>query len=461
MTDVSTTKTKDPVGAALADRLLRRLFPICRSITGPGLRQSLGILAEELPLAVGEVPSGEQVFDWIVPDEWSIRDAYIAAPDGRRVIDFNESNLHVVSYSEPVAAEMSFEELRPHLHTLPDLPDAIPYRTSYYKRAWGFCLSQRQLDAMDRNLTYTVRIDSTLSPGRLNYGETYLPGTSGREYLISTYLCHPSLANDNLSGPIATVLLYKRLAALPNRRHAYRFVFVPETIGAIAYMSRNAGALRSSDGGFVVTTCGGPGPLGYKETFLGDHVIDRAIRVAFRDKNVEPVHYPFKPDGSDERQYSAPGFRIPVATVTKDKYHEYPYYHTSLDDLSFVTGSQIAASVDIYWDVLSMLERDERFAAGHGGGEVQLGRRGLYPSMGGAINQFAAGAAQTDDVSTQVDRMTWVLFLADGEHTLLDVAERSGHGFEVLCSTYDVLRDAGVIAPVETQTTLTNEGDQA
>lgn len=429
----------------IADRLLKRLFPICRSITGPGLRQSLEILGDEIPLNIRSVASGEQVFDWTIPDEWTIRDAYVANSKGERVIDFNSNNLHVVNYSVPIDACMTFEELRPHLHTLPSQPDAIPYRTSYYKRTWGFCLAQRQFDVLDRDDTYTVVIDSDLSPGELNYAEARLEGTSGREYLFSTYLCHPSMANDNLSGPITAVLLYKALEKM-DRHHTYRFVFVPETIGAIAYLARNAEEMRRIHGGFVLTTCGGTGAFGYKETFQGDHMIDRAIRQVFCDRGIDPIHYPFRPDGSDERQYSSPGFRIPVATITKDKYYEYDEYHTSLDDLSFVNGAQISESAELYKEVLAILESARTFTSRIPNGEVQLGRRGLYPSMGGGINQPAADNAANDRaVGDEVDRITWLMFLADGKHSLDDVASKSGYPLTALQYTLDKLIEADLI----------------
>lgn len=408
-----------------SDELFQYLFPITRSITGNGFRESIGIIKEKIPdLQIHEIPSGTKVYDWTIPKEWNIRDAYIGDKTGRRIVAFKKCNVHVMSYSIPVNKKMKFSELKNHLHTLPDLPDAIPYRTSYYKENWGFCLSHNQFNELDENTEYEVYIDSDLQDGSLTYADVVIGGEQdGKEYILSTYLCHPSLANDNLSGPILTTLLYNELK---NKKllNKYRFIFIPETIGAIAYLRQNEAAMKNSAGGFVITTVAGPGTLGYKETFLGNHYIDRLVRETFRENGIEFKQYPFVPDGSDERQYSSPGFRIPVGTICKDKYYEYKYYHTSLDNLDFVKSEYLLETLEIYLSVIEKIEIDAVYLSKNPNCEVQLGKRGLYPETGGAINQSAAG--NTQKRYTEIDVITWFLFLADGENSLLDMSEKTG-----------------------------------
>ena len=434
-----------------ADRLLRRLFPICRSLTGDGVRETLAILKDFAAFDVHEVPSGTVCYDWTVPEEWSIRDAYIATLSGERIVDFRESNLHVVSYSTPIDAVLSFEELEGHLYTLPSLPDAIPYRTSYYKRDWGFCLTHGQFLRLDRTAKYHVVIDSTLAPGSLTYGEALLPGRSDQEYLISTYCCHPSLANDNLSGMVLWSLLLRELRARPTR-HSYRFVIVPETVGAIAYLHANEERMRQAAGGFVVTTVAGPGRLGYKRSFLGNHRLDRAVRQTFRELAIEPLDYPFDINGSDERQYSAPFFRIPTVTISKDKYYEYDYYHTSRDNLEFISASSLVETLKLYLLSIEKLETDLVYRSLTPHSEPMLGRRGLDPQTGGSIRQ-AAGQAETHHAErgyvvsegriargSELDAIRWLLFWGDGSTTLLEIAERTGLPVRQLYETAEMLR---------------------
>jgi aminopeptidase-like protein len=426
-----------------AEALLRRLFPICRSITGEGVRQTLRELQETAPFQAHEIPSGTTCFDWTVPDEWTIRDACIETPEGERLIDFRENNLHVVSYSEPVDAVLSFDELAPHLHSLPGLPQAIPYRTTYYKRDWGFCLSHEQLQRMDRRVRYRVVIDSDLAPGSLTYGEALLPGTSGEEYLVSTYCCHPSLANDNLSGVVLWTLLLREMQQRP-RRHSYRFVIAPETIGAIAYLARNRKAMERVQGGFVVTTVAGPGRFGYKGSCQGGGRMDGVVERAFAEIGIEPIRYPFDINGSDERQYSSPGFRIPVVTITKDKYYEYDYYHTSLDDLSFISAANLIESLALYLRAIENLELDQLYRSLNPYGEPMLGKRGLYPQTGGAIRQKAAGAGEPDPArpgGDELEVMRWVMFFSDGKTSLLEMSERTGLPMRKLYEAAENLRE--------------------
>ena len=400
------------------DEWLRRLFPIARSITGPGNRETLCDLQEIVPLTIHEVASGTPVYDWIVPDEWTIRDAWIATPDGRRVVDFRRSNLHVVSYSEPISGSLDWATLRPHLHTHTMLPEAIPYRTSYYRRTWGFCLTQAQyqdLEAMGG--PFDVQIDADLKPGSLSYGELLIAGQSDQEILLSCYICHPSMANDNLSGVILTALLARELLQRAQRRYSYRIAFVPETIGAVTYCARNEAALKRIDLGLVVTTVGGPGRFGYKQSVDQGHAINRLIEEVFREAGHDFITYPFDIHGSDERQYSSQGFRINTATICRDRYYEYPEYHSSLDDLSFVTGERIAETLQVYLRLIEKLESRVIYRNRMPYCEAMLSRHGLYSAAGGALRPELGGRSE-------LDLILWLLFLCDGRLAIADIANR-------------------------------------
>ena len=390
--------------------LATRLFPICRSITGAGVRETLAILGEYLPgLEIHEIPSGTKAFDWTVPDEWNITGAYLEGPDGERIIDFADSNLHVVSYSMPVDAEFSREELEPHLHSDSELPDAIPYVTSYYHRDWGMCLTQRQRDALTDG-TYRAVVSSTLEPGHLTYGELVIPGDSSEEVFVSTYVCHPSLANNELSGPVVSTALARWLMSLPRRRYTYRFVFVPESIGAITYTSRNLEHLkRHVIAGFNLTCIGDDGDYSYLASRLGNLPIDRIAKRALSSRS-PAVTYSYVDRGSDERTYCAPGIDLPLVSLMRTKYGAYREYHTSLDDLTVVTPSGLQGGLDLVRDCIDELERAEYFKATVLA-EPQLGRRGLYHSM----------HART--VADVVLLRTHVLAYADGQHSVLDMSE--------------------------------------
>ena len=390
--------------------LATRLFPICRSITGAGVRETLAILGEYLPgLEIHEIPSGTKAFDWTVPDEWNITGAYLEGPDGERIIDFADSNLHVVSYSMPVDAEFSREELEPHLHSDSELPDAIPYVTSYYHRDWGMCLTQRQRDALTDG-TYRAVVSSTLEPGHLTYGELVIPGDSSEEVFVSTYVCHPSLANNELSGPVVSTALARWLMSLPRRRYTYRFVFVPESIGAITYTSRNLEHLkRHVIAGFNLTCIGDDGDYSYLASRLGNLPIDRIAKRALSSRS-PAVTYSYVDRGSDERTYCAPGIDLPLVSLMRTKYGAYHEYHTSLDDLTVVTPSGLQGGLDLVRDCIDELERAEYFKATVLA-EPQLGRRGLYHSM----------HART--VADVVLLRTHVLAYADGQHSVLDMSE--------------------------------------
>jgi aminopeptidase-like protein len=429
--------------ACTAQSLLEQLYPICRSITGEGVRTTLNILRRHAPWRIQEYPTGTRAYDWSVPREWIIRDAWIADTSGRRLVDFRENNLHVVGYSVPVRARMSFASLRPHLHSLPVLPDAIPYRTSYYAENWGFCLSERQLAGLDPDAEYEVVVDSELKDGMLSFADCVLPGTSCQQYLVSTYCCHPSMANDNLSGVIVTTLLLHELASRPHRRHAWRFVIAPETIGTLAYLAHNEDDMKSVIGGFVVATCGGPGLIGVKESFIGNHLVDRAVRVACRDSGIEPKRYAFVPDGSDERQYSSPAFRIPVTTICKDKYYEYEFYHSSLDDLNFVTGEALAITFTLYREAIDVIEENRVLYSRNAHGEPQLGRRGLYPEIGGAVHLGDSDPRIVEQ--DEVALISWIMFLADGKHDLIDIAEHSNRSFRDVVAAVRKLEQNGLL----------------
>jgi aminopeptidase-like protein len=442
---------------AHADALFHRLFPICRSITGEGVRQTLAILGEYTHFSVNEVPSGTVCYDWIVPDEWNVRDAYVADSTGKRVIDFRANNLHLVSYSAPVDIVLSFADLVPHLHTLPNLPNAIPYRTSYYNRTWGFCLTHEQFQRLDRKETYRVVVDTTLAPGSLTYGEARLPGRSGQEYLISTYVCHPSLGNDNLSGVVLWTMLLQELRQR-SLRHSYRFIIAPETIGALAYIASHEEEIKKLAGGLIVTTVAGPGQFGYKCTWRGDHMIDRSVRLTFDELKLDYIEYPFDVNGSDERQYSSPGLRVPVGTICKDKYYEYAYYHTSLDNLDFINASNLVETLKLYLLTIEKLEQNRTYRSQNPIGEPMLGKRGLYPKVGGAIRQMAAEPPtahaergyQVDVGSLQygneLDAIRWLMFYSDGQTPLLDITEKTGLPMRQLSEVAQKLIQNGLLA---------------
>jgi len=411
--------------------LMRELFPICRSITGEGVRQTLRSIGSRIPLEIHEVPSGTQVLDWTVPDEWNIRDAYIARPEGGRIVDFGVSNLHVVSYSEPVQAELTLDELRPHLHTLPEHPDRTPYRTSYYERSWGFCLPQRQLDGMSQG-TYEVAVDSTLEPGSLSYGECVLPGTQPDEVLFSTHICHPSLANDNLSGIAVLTELGAALASIP-RRLTYRLLFIPGTIGSITWLARNEELIRSVVAGLVLACVGDSAPLTYKRSRRGDALIDRACAHVLGRLEDGARIVDFVPWGWDERQFNSPGFDLPVGSLSRSREGEYEEYHSSADDLNLVSAAQLEDALDAVLEIVDVLERDRRYLNLAPKGEPQLGRRGLYPGIGG-------GEQAEEQLA-----MLWLLNQSDGETSLLEIAERSGLAFAAVARCAEPLVEARLL----------------
>jgi aminopeptidase-like protein len=423
--------------------LISELFPVCRSITGNGFRSSLRRLGEIIPLVLSEVPSGTPVFDWTVPKEWNIRDAWIADSSGRRVVDFQASSLHVVNYSVPVRARMSLADLRPRLHTLPDQPDLIPYRTTYYAEDWGFCLSQRQLESLAEG-EYDVCIDSTLAPGHLTYGECVLPGETDKEILISVHSCHPSLANDNLSGMAIATFLARHLADRP-RRHTFRFLFIPGTIGSITWLGLHEAQTSRIRHGLVLSCLGDPGPSTYKRSRRGNAKVDRAAAHVLGQAGQHTL-LDFVPYGYDERQYCSPGFNLPVGCLTRTPNGRYPEYHTSADNLGFVRPEALEDSLEKCVRIVEILEQDGAYLNQNPKCEPQLGRRGLYRATGGR------------DLPGFEMALLWVLNLSDGRHSLLDIAERAGVPFRVVRGAATALEGVGLLQPVA-QTAGTEAAD--
>jgi len=428
-------------------RLVEQLFPICRSITGPGLRQTLSILGQHVPLEVHEVPTGTPVLDWRVPKEWSVRDAYIKDRSGRRIVDFRQSNLHVVNYSTPVQTRMSLADLDPHLHSLPERPDWIPYRTSYYEENWGFCLTHRQRSQLADDL-YEVCIDSSLADGSLTYGEVYLPGSSTDEVLLSCHVCHPSLANDNLSAIAVAVQLTKHLETL-DRRYSYRLLFIPGTIGAITWLSRNQCSLSRIKHGLVLALLGDGGKLTYKKSRWGDAEIDKAAAHVLRHECDEHDLLEFTPDGYDERQFGSPGFNLPTGRLTRTPHGQYAEYHTSADDLTLVQPASLVDSWEKCVRILDVLENNRSYRNTQPFGEPQLGRRGLYHAIGGK-NVDTAGLQQA---------MLWALNFSDGHHTLLDIAERSRLPFTTIHRAARSLVDKQLLVEVEPHARSAHNGN--
>ena len=407
-------------------RLIADLYPICRSITGDGVRTTLQMLQQYIPLEIHEVPTGTAVFDWTVPKEWNVRDAYIKNNRGEKVVDFQASNLHLVNYSIPIHHQMPLSQLKEHLFTLPNHPDWIPYRTSYYQETWGFCLSDRTLAGLEDG-EYEVSIDSSLTDGYLSYGEYFLPGATDFEILLSCHVCHPSLCNDNLSGIALATFLAKYLSALP-RRYSYRFLFIPGTIGAITWLSLNTERTRRIKHGLVISGVGDAGSMTYKQSRQGDAEIDRVVAYVLQHSGQPHKIAAFSPYGYDERQYCSPGFNLPVGRLSRTQFGTYPEYHTSADNLDFVKPDCLADSLSVYLETIAILEANKRYLNTNPYCEPQLGKRGLYNLAGGHQHTQASQMA-----------MLWMLNLADGQHSLLDIAHRANLPFESIVQIADLL----------------------
>jgi aminopeptidase-like protein len=415
--------------------LASELFPICRSLTGDGVRRTLDILRKHVPVSSIEVPSGTPVFDWEVPNEWNIRDAWIKNERDERVVDFKANNLHVVGYSIPIRQRMALADLKPHLHSLPDQPDLIPYRTTYYKEGWGFCLSHRELEQLPDGF-YDVCIDSTLAAGHLTMGECYLPGESQDEVLLSAHVCHPSLANDNLSGLALSVALAIRLQER-RRRYSYRLLFIPGTIGSITWLALNESKTKDIKHGLVLTCVGDNGPLTYKRSRRGSAEIDRAAAHVLRCTGEPHRIIDFFPYGYDERQYCSPGFDLAVGCFMRSQHGTFPEYHTSADDLSFIRPQHLADSFEKVWEILEVLENNHSYLNTNPKCEPRLGKRGLYGGVGGTRH----GAF--DELG-----LLWVLNQSDGAHDLLTIAERAGMRFSEIERAAAALQACGLLKEV-------------
>jgi aminopeptidase-like protein len=426
------TRTPLSTGAAL-HALAARLYPIPRSITGPGVRESLELLAEHAPIARHRVASGTPILDWVTPKEWLFRSARLVAPDGREIADAAAQNLQVLNFSVGFRGKLPLEELRPHLFSLPDRPDRIPYRTSYYRESWGFCLPHRVVAALEPG-DYEVAIDAEQIDGALEYGEAFLPGASADEVLFSTHCCHPQMANDNLSGLVVMSALAAELAARARRRYSYRFLFVPGTIGAIAWLATREADARRVRFGLVAAGLGDGGGFHYKRSRRGTAPIDFAVPRALERIGAAVEVAEFVPFGYDERQYNSPGFDLPVGSLTRTPWGRYPEYHTDADNLDFVTPAALESALDAYRAVVDELEGREVYRNTNPKGEPMLGRRGLYRAVGG------------DDAGRERElALLWVLNLSDGENDLATVAERSKIAPERIREAADALLAAGLL----------------
>lgn len=423
-----------PAAGADMHALARRLFPICRSLTGAGNRETLAVLRETLPLDIVEVPSGTPVLDWTVPPEWTVREAWIRDPAGRVVVDFRNHNLHLVGYCAPVRRKLPLAELQKHLHSLPAQPDLIPYRTSYYNATWGFCLPHALRETLPEG-EYEVCVDTTLAPGSLSIGELVLPGETTDEVLISTHICHPSLANDNLSGIAVALRLAAILSALP-RRHTFRFVFLPGTIGSITWLARNREAAARVRHGLVLSCVGDPAAPAYKKSRRGDAAIDRAMAHALEHRSPDARVLEFSPYGYDERQYGSPGFNLPVGLFMRSVFGTFPEYHTSADNLDFITPGALADSLALVLEALAVVEGDGVYLNTSPHGEPMLGRRGLYEAIGGG-----------NDRQTRQLALLWVLNQSDGTSSLLDIAVLAKLPFRLIRDAADLLLQTDLLIP--------------
>ncbi len=413
-------------------QLITSLYPICRSITGDGVRQSFEIIKKFIPLAVYEVPSGKKVFDWNVPKEWNIRDAYIKNTRGEKIIDFKNSNLHVLNYSIPVHKKVQLAELKEHLHSIPEHPDWIPYRTSYYNEAWGFCISHNQLISLEEG-EYEVFIDSSLEEGSLTYAECFIPGKLSDEVLIFTHTCHPSLCNDNLSGISLSVFLIRHLMQ-QKRRYSYRFVFAPTTIGSIVWLAENESNVFKIKHGLICTLVGDTNEFTYKRSRQHSAEIDQIAEYVLKRKSTENKIIDFFPFGYDERQFCSPGFDLPVGRISRATYGVYPEYHTSADNLEFVKASALQESLNIFEEIIEVIETNKRYINQSPKGEAQLGKRGLYSVIG----------ANNEKMHFQL-ALLWVLNASDGSQSLLDIARKANMKFEDIKNAADRLFECGLL----------------
>jgi len=418
-------------GSAMVE-FMADLYPICRSITGNGVRETLHKVNEILPIEIVEVPTGELVFDWEIPREWNITDGYIKDPGGNKILDFKKLNLHVLNYSMPVSGHFSLEELKKHIHTIPEKPDLVPYRTSYYKENWGFCMSHNQFRTLEEG-EYEVLIDSSLTSGSLTYGEVLIEGKIREEILISTHICHPSLCNDNLSGIAVSAFLGNMLKSR-EPHYSYRFIFIPGTIGAITWLSQNESKLGRIRCGIVTALLGLGERFTYKRTRSGDGYIDKVFEFILKKEGVLHDIIDFTPYGYDERQFSSPGINLPVGSLSRIPYGQYHEYHTSGDNMDLISGKALTESFDILDKVIAHLDADRRYLNLSPKGEPQLGKRGLYDNVGG----------RNDSQLFQM-ALLWVLNFSDGNHSLTDIAIRSDIAIELIIEASEKLAEKGLL----------------
>ncbi|MDQ3020501.1 MAG: DUF4910 domain-containing protein [Bacteroidota bacterium] len=419
----------------LIEKYFDRLWSINRSLTGNGNRQTLKILSELVDLKISEIPSGTQCFDWTVPVEWNVKEAWIKDSSGNVIIDFKKNNLHLLGYSEKFYGKISLSELKKNLYSLPEQPELIPYLTSYYNARWGFCLSYNQLQTLKED-TYEVFIDSELNRnGSMTIGEAVLKGDSDKEVLLSTYICHPSMANNELSGPLVTAFLYKELIKLKSRRYSYRFLFLPETIGSICYLSMNGNNLKEKMiAGYVVTCIGDKGNFTYKKSRRGNALPDRAAELVLEETEKNFIIEDFFPTGSDERQYCSPGFNLPVGSLMRTRYGKYKEYHTSGDNKDFVSFEALEKSVNKYQEIINVIENNYIYVNKIAYCEPQLGKRDLYPTLG-----------SQKDTTEFVNAVMWVLNLTDGSNDMIDISRRSKIPFKLLIKAAEKLEEKGLI----------------
>lgn len=431
MSHIETIQENSKAGKEMF-QIMSELYPICRSITGNGVRESLNILKKHIPLTIHEVPSGTKVFDWTVPKEWNIRDAYIKNSKGEKIVDFRKSNLHILNYSIPVNRKISLQELKGHLLTIPEHPEWIPYRTSYYKETWGFCLSHNQFLGLEED-EYEVFIDTSLEDGHLTYGEYYIEGKKSDEVLLSCHICHPSLCNDNISGNVVMTFLAKYLSNIASK-YSYRFLFIPGTIGSITWLCLNEEKVSNIKHGLVAACVGDSGKFTYKKSRQGDAEIDRVVINVLKSFCSDFQIIDFIPYGYDERQYCSPGFNLPVGCLMRTPNGCYPEYHTSEDNLDFVQPKFLADSLSVYLSTLNVLENNVRYLNTNPKCEPQLGKRGLYQMVGSQKERKGKELA-----------MLWVLNLSDGNNTLLDISDMSKLEFDLIKDVAGVLYKHGLL----------------
>ena len=436
MLDLNTNRIDYKKAGAEMYELISELYPFCRSITGDGVRHTLGSVKKHVPLEIHEVPTGTRAFDWEVPREWNINDAYIKNSRGEKIIDFKKSNLHVLNYSIPVNEKLNLEDLSKHVFTLPDKPDWIPYRTSYYQENWGFCMSHNQYKSLEDDI-YEVYIDSSLTKGNLTYGEYLVKGDKSDEVLISTHVCHPSLCNDNLSGIALSTFLSKILDNL-NLKYSYRFLFIPGTIGSVIWLSKNEDNIRRIKHGLVATLLGDDSDFTYKRSRRGNTEIDLAVEHFLKSSGKPHKIIDFIPYGYDERQYCSPGFNLAVGCLTRKPFGEFPEYHTSADNLEFIQPDRLAESLAVYLEIFNILEHNTTYINLNPKCEPQLGKRGLYEKIGG-----------TNETQSMQLAALWILNMSDGQNSLLDIAFKSGIGFSIIIKSADALIECGLLKEVQ------------